>query len=186
GHALMTAVTILGFWFIISRLAGVDFNQLWNSIKNATWGWVFIALLTGQLARVAQAVSTIGASEHDLPLGPTVALHFALTFINVGVPATAAKVAVEMRYYQKQGAPRTEALTAGVIDSFSGFLGQILILIITFGFGAASLNFNFSSLSFDLDAGHVLVLALLLVIAGGVALVAIARLRRWVIGFVHQ
>jgi uncharacterized membrane protein YbhN (UPF0104 family) len=186
GRVVMTTVTVLGFWFIISRLAGVDFNALWNSIKNATWGWVFIALLTGQLARVAQAVSTIGASEHDLPLGPTVALHFALTFINVAVPATAAKVAVEMRYYQKQGAPRTEALTAGVIDSFSGFLGQILILIITLGFGAASLNFNFSSLSFDLDAGHVLVLALVLVAIGGIALVAIGRLRRWVIDFVRQ
>ncbi len=186
GNVLMTTVTILGFWFIISRLAGVDFNSLWNSLKNATWGWVFIALLTGQLARVAQAVSTIGASEHDLPLGPTIALHFALTFINVAVPATAAKVAVEMRYYQKQGAPRTEALTAGVIDSFSGFLGQILILIITLGFGAASLNFDFASLSFDLDAGHVLVLALVLVVVGGITLLAIARLRQWVFDFVRQ
>ena len=72
-----------------------------------------------------------------------------------------------MRYYQKQGAPSTEALTAGVIDSFSGFLGQIIILIITLGFGAASLNFDFTQLSFDVDAGHVLVLALVVLVIGG-------------------
>ncbi len=186
GNVIMTTLTVVGFWFIISRFAGVDFNALWDALKGAIWGWVIVALLLGQLARVAQAVSTIGASEHDLPLGPTVVLHFALTFINVAVPSTAARVAVEMRYYQKQGAPRTEALTAGVIDSFSGFLGQIFILIVTIGFGTASLDFNYSQLSFDVDAGRVLAIALVLVVLGGLSLLAIARLRRWVIGFVEE
>jgi uncharacterized membrane protein YbhN (UPF0104 family) len=186
GKVVMTALTVVGFWFIISRLADVDFNALWDSLKGATWGWVLAALLMGQLARVAQAVSTIGATQHELPLGPTVAMQFALTFINVAVPSTAAKVAVEMRYYQKQGAPRTQALTAGMIDSFSGFLGQIIILIITLGFGAASLDFDFSQLSLDVDAGRVLALAFVVLVIGAVSLFAIARLRHWVFDFVRQ
>jgi uncharacterized protein (TIRG00374 family) len=186
GKLVMTAVTVLGFWFIISRFANVDFAQLWNTIKNATWGWVVLALLLAQLARVAQAISTIGSSEHELPLGPTIALIFALTFINVAVPSTAAKVAVDMRYFQKQGAARTQALTAGVIDSVSGFIGQIIILIITVGFGASSIHIDWSQLSLDADVGHVLALAVVLLAIGGLSILVIARLRNWVVNFVRE
>ena len=91
-----------------------------------------------------------------------------------------------MRYFQKQGALRTQALTAGMIDSFSGFLGQIIILIITVGFGASSIHVDWSRLSFDGDGGHVLALALVLVVIGGISLMAVARLRRWVFEFVRQ
>ena len=77
-------------------------------------------------------------------------------------------------------------MTAGVIDSFSGFLGQILILIVTLGFGASSIHFDFSSLSIDVDAGHVLVLAVVLVAIGAISLIVIGRLRRWVVAFVRE
>ncbi|HEY2814355.1 MAG TPA: lysylphosphatidylglycerol synthase transmembrane domain-containing protein, partial [Acidimicrobiales bacterium] len=185
-NMITTALAIVAVWFVISKLAHVDFNALVDSLKGATWGWVIVALLVGQLARVAQAVSTMGAATHKLPFGPTVALQFSLTFINVAVPSTAAKVAVDMRYFQKQGAPRSEALTTGVIDSFSGFLGQMIILIICLGFGASSIHFDFSKLDFDLDAGHILLLALVILLIGVTLLTAVKRIRRWTFGFVHQ
>src|SRR5262249_40838393 len=96
------------------------------------------------------------------------------------------RVGVEMRYYQKQGAPSSQALTAGVIDSFSGFIGQIIILIITLGFGAASLNFDFSQLQFDVDGGQVLAVALIVLVFGGLMLIVLARVRRWVVEFLKQ
>jgi uncharacterized membrane protein YbhN (UPF0104 family) len=73
-----------------------------------------------------------------------------------------------------------------VIDSFSGFIGQIIILIITLGFGAASLDFSFSEVSFDVDAGRVLALALILLVLGGLILISLARVRRWVVAFLKE
>jgi glycosyltransferase 2 family protein len=183
---VITGITVLGFWFIISRLADVDYAALWDALEHASWGWIIVALLLSQIARIAQAVSTMGAARHKLALGPTTAMQFAITFTNVAVPSTAARIAMEMRYFQKQGAPQAEALAAGALDSLSGFIGQLIILLITLGFGASSIDFDWSRLSIDIDLRRIGLLAALLVAAGLVSLFVVRRLRQWIRRFLAE
>ena len=178
----MTALTILGFWFIISRLADVDFDELWNSLKGATWGWVFIALLTRQLARVRAGRVDDRRVQHDLPLGPTVALHFALTFINVAVPSDRGKgrggdaVLPEAGRSSHRSAHRwrdRQLLRLPRADPDPHHHARLRC-------GLAELRLLVSSPSI-VDAGHVLALALILVVARRHSCCSRSlALRRWV------
>jgi uncharacterized membrane protein YbhN (UPF0104 family) len=185
-NLVITGITVLGFWFVISRLADVDYAALWDALEHASWGWIVVALLLSQVARIAQAVSTMGAARHKLGLGPTTAMQFAITFTNVAVPSTAARIAMEMRYFQKQGAPQAEALAAGALDSLSGFIGQLIILLITLGFGASSIEFDWSRFSIDIDIRRIGLFAALLFAAGLVSLFVVKRLRQWIRRFLSE
>jgi uncharacterized protein (TIRG00374 family) len=171
--------------FLISSVADIGFDTVVDALSEATLGFVLAALLVGQLPRVAQAVGTIGATSQPLALGPTVGLQFAVTFVNLAVPSTAARVALEMRYYQKQGVGRTEAVTAGSISGVSGFVVQIVLLVTTFALAGSSLD-----LQLEGDVGSTVVrLAGLVLAAAAVALLvvlAVPALRRRLAPLAHQ
>ena len=58
-------------------------------------------------------------------LGPTVVLEFAITFVNLVIPSTAARFATKMRYFQRAGMTLTSATAMGAIDSIAGFVVQV-------------------------------------------------------------
>ena len=84
----------------------------------------------------------MGAISRPLPLGPLTALQFAICFVNLAIPSTAARVAVNIRFFQRFGVDPTTAVSAGAIDSVSGFVVQIVLFV--------SLTL-FSDVDFDLS-----------------------------------
>jgi uncharacterized membrane protein YbhN (UPF0104 family) len=108
-----------------------------------------------------------------------VALEMSISFINLAIPSTAARVALEVRFFQKQGVAAAKALTFGALDSVSLFITQLAILIVTVGFGLTSLDFT-------LDTGNVsgakklAVLAIIAVVIGLIVVFAVRRWRQWV------
>jgi uncharacterized membrane protein YbhN (UPF0104 family) len=177
----MTALTLVAAYLLMSQLLDVGLDTIADALSEASLGWVAVAFVTGQLPRVAQALATMGASSHPLALGPTTALQMSVTFINLAVPSTAARAAMVVRFYQKQGVPPAQALTFGTLDGISGFIVQIAILVLTLGFGLASLD-----LSLDRpddggnSAGGLLVVVILAVAAGLIALFVVPSLRAYV------
>jgi uncharacterized membrane protein YbhN (UPF0104 family) len=139
---LTTGLALVAGYFLISKIADIGLDTVVDALSQASIGFVLVALVFGQLPRVAQAVGTIGATSQPLPLGPTVGLQLAVTFVNLAVPSTAARVALEMRYYQKQGVGRTEAITAGTISGLAGFIVQVLLLVVTFTIAGSSLDLH--------------------------------------------
>ena len=108
--------------------------------------WIVTALLLAPLSQIPQAFSTMGASVRDLLFAPVLMLQYAVQFIQLAVPSSAARVALEVRFFQRQGVETGGALSIGLIDSVSGFVIQIvLILIITLS-GLASLDLSTSRL----------------------------------------
>jgi uncharacterized protein (TIRG00374 family) len=184
GSVIRIALPALAIMVLLSALAGFDLDEFVDSLQDAAWWLVVIGFVVAQLPRIAQAVSTLGAAPVPLPLGPVYALQLAISYINLAIPTAAARIAVNIRFFQRQGVPPTTAVATGALDGVSGFIVQALLLV--------SLLL-FSGLSLDLDVGGassaavrlVLFLALACAVAAVVVL-AIPRLRQLVGGAVRR
>jgi uncharacterized membrane protein YbhN (UPF0104 family) len=185
GGILAVAAVALGAWILVSSLAEIGWDTLVEAISEASWELLVAALVVGQTPRVAQALSVVGASPAALPLGPTSLMQFAVTFVNLVVPSTAARVAMVMRYQQRFGVAPKDALTASAIDSFGGFLVQIFILIVTIGFGWATIDIDWDSLN-DSALGTLLIIV---IVVGAMLIVAtfvVRPLRNFVLSLVRS
>jgi uncharacterized membrane protein YbhN (UPF0104 family)/tRNA A-37 threonylcarbamoyl transferase component Bud32 len=176
---LSMGVVALAAMLLISSLSDVGLDTIVDELSMATWGWVVAALVVAQCARIFTAVGTTGATVHPLRLGPTVVLEFAITFVNLVIPSTAARIATKMRYFQKAGMTLPAATAMGAIDSLAGFGVQLTILASAFFFGVGGVDFTFD---FNADSVERLVtliavvVAVLVVVLVG-ALIVVPRVR---------
>jgi uncharacterized membrane protein YbhN (UPF0104 family)/tRNA A-37 threonylcarbamoyl transferase component Bud32 len=184
GSVLKVALPALAVVMVLSALAGFDFEAFAESLRGAAWWLVAIAFVIAQLPRVAQAVSTLGSAPIPLPLGPVYALQLAISYVNLAIPTAAARIAVNVRFFQRQGLTATTAMATGALDGVSGFIVQAMLL------GSLLL---FSGLSLDVDvagpASAAIRIAWMLAIVLAVAILVILlipRLRRYVLGGVRR
>ncbi|HSL72852.1 MAG TPA: lysylphosphatidylglycerol synthase transmembrane domain-containing protein [Ilumatobacteraceae bacterium] len=180
GSVVRIALPGLAIFMLLSALAGFDLPAFVDALQDAAWWLVLVGFVVAQLPRVGQAVSTLGAAPVPLPLGPVYALQLAISYVNLAIPTAAARIAVNIRFFQRQGVPPGAAVATGALDGVSGFIVQASLL------GSLLL---FSSLSLDVDlggpaSGAVRIVAILGAILA-VVLVVIAlvpKLRRWIVG----
>jgi glycosyltransferase 2 family protein len=148
---------------------------------------VLLALALAQTTLVTDAFATLAAVGSPLPLAPTTVLQSAVKFINLTVPSTAGKIALTMRYLERQGIPRAVALTQGSIDGLAGFVVQALVLIIVIPL--ANIDFNLDSGSDGDGNGETLLWIGLAIVIGavvaGVLALALPRMRARVWPFIH-
>ncbi len=184
GSVIRVALPALAALMLLSAFAGFDGEELVDSLQDAAWWLVVVGFVLAQLPRVAQAVSTLGAAPVPLPLGPVYALQLAISYVNLAIPTAAARIAVNVRFFQRQGVPPGTALATGALDGVSGFIVQAVLL------GSLLL---FSGLSLDLDiAGPASaavriawMLAVVLAVAA-VVIVSVPRLRHLVLGGIRK
>jgi glycosyltransferase 2 family protein len=184
GSVIRVALPALAFLMLLSATAGFELDAFLDSLQDAAWWLVLIGFVTAQLPRIAQAVSTLGASPVPLPLGPVYALQLAVSYVNLAIPTAAARIAVNVRFFQRQGVPPGTAIATGALDGVSGFIVQALLL------GSLLV---FSGLSLDVDVGGpaaaavriAWTLAAILAIAI-LVIVVVPRLRRYVLGGVRR
>lgn len=185
GTALQVALLVLAVSAIIGGLSGLDYGDLADAVQSASWGWIAAGFVIAQTPRLTQALSTLGAVPARIPFLPVYAMQLATGYLNLALPSSLARMAINIRFFQRHGVPPATAVTAGAIDSFVSTVMQGLIL-------AALLLFSESSLDFGLQTpSGPPVRALVAVVAIGVALVAVVvlvrrlrdaiaeRVRRW-------
>jgi uncharacterized protein (TIRG00374 family) len=165
---LQAALLSAAAYILLSSLSGIDLAEVWDQLQDATWGLLVIALFLGQSPRFSQAESTRGACPRPVAYGPLVLLQFGISFINLVLPSTAARVAVNIRFFQRQGIPPASAVSIGVIDSLGGFAVQLMILasVLVFGWGDVDLE-----MPPDSTLGHGNILTILVAVAAVVVLV---------------
>jgi uncharacterized membrane protein YbhN (UPF0104 family) len=171
-RVVLPAVAVIA---LISGIAGLDLERLLDALRDATWWLVVAAFLLAQTPRIAQAVSTLGASPVPLALGSVYALQLAVSYINLAVPTTAGRIAINIRFFQRHGVPPGSALAVGALDGFAGFLVQGMLLVGLLLFTPASLDMRLSSGTASSAArllGIVVAIAL-------VALLVVFAVRRW-------
>ena len=134
-------------YFLISTLAGVDINQVLDALRTASLPTLFLALIVGQLPRFAYAESTRAACPRHLPYGPPVLLQFSVTFINLVFPSTVARMALNVRFFQRQGIPPASAVSIGLIENLAGLVVEIFIIVavVVFGFNEIDVDLQASS-----------------------------------------
>jgi uncharacterized membrane protein YbhN (UPF0104 family)/tRNA A-37 threonylcarbamoyl transferase component Bud32 len=177
-------VVLIAFiaYTLISAIAGIGLANLWDELKTAELGWVLAAFVLAPISQVPQAFSTMGASVSDLLFVPVLMLQYAIQFIQLAVPSSAARVALEVRFFQRNGVETGAALSIGLIDSLSGFVIQIaLILVITLS-GLATLDLSSGSNSDQSSSSSsgpsLLLLAGGLILLGVVIALLIPRYRK--------
>ena len=144
------------------------------TLKSADLYWLLAALLLSPVIQAFFAFSTIGSTMTRLRYGPVLLLQYAIQFIAVVLPATAARLALEVRFFRKFGIAPGSAITMGVIDSVSGFVVQIglILFILLSGLPGLTVHPNADSSSSDSTSSTTSSHRVLLLIAV-IALVAV-------------
>jgi uncharacterized membrane protein YbhN (UPF0104 family) len=171
---------------IISTLANVGLANLIDEFKGADLGWLAVALALSPVIPMAQAVATLGASFRPLRFGPVLMLQYAIQFIALAVPSSAARLALDVRFFGRNGIEGGAALSIGVIASVCGFITQILLVLVISLSGLASLDLGgrdataTSSTSDSSSSGgsRLLILTVVLVVLGVLVTLAVPRYRR--------
>jgi uncharacterized protein (TIRG00374 family) len=181
---LQSALLLAAALVVLSFATGIDYQQLWSGLENASWGWLLLAFLVAQAPRVTQAVATLGSVSADLRFGPVYLMQLATGYMNLALPSSTARLAVNIRFFQRQGITSAAAITAGAIDSFASTVVQAILLAVLLLFTEANLHLELSTPSGG-SLAIVAVLAVLLVAA--VAVVALVGLfRRFVVGWIRR
>ena len=184
GAIVRVALIGLLTYFLISTLSGVDFASLWAELSTANWWWIGGALVVSPLAQVFFAFGTIGATTTRLRYLAVLLLQYAVQFLALIVPSTAARIALDVRFFQSFGVASGAAVSLGMIDSFSGFVVQILLIIVILVSGLPAFTspiVQSSTTSTSTDASSspsVAALALAIGLLSIVVVLVVPRLRR--------
>ena len=170
---------------IISALADVGLANLVDEFKAADLGWLAVALALSPVIPVAQAVATLGASFRPLRFGPVLMLEYAIQFIALAVPSSAARLALDVRFFGRNGIEGGAALSIGVIASVCGFIIQVLLIVVISLSGLASLDLGGAGATTTSSAsdasstgGHpLLFLTAILVVLGVIVTLAVPKYR---------
>jgi uncharacterized membrane protein YbhN (UPF0104 family) len=170
GNVVMWILLAIVFSTIVAAIQDVGVDVIVDAIAGASLPILVLALIVGQSPRFAGAYSTSAASPIPIAYGRLALLEFAITFVNLAIPSTAARVAMNIRFFQRNGLDKTTAVAVGGLDSVAGFIAQISLIIVIVGFGFGSLNLDVSTSSVDFDGQLLLILLVVLVV--GIATVA--------------
>jgi uncharacterized membrane protein YbhN (UPF0104 family) len=87
-------------------------------------------VILAQATFVGSGVSVRGAVMTPLALLPCVVLQSAIKFINLTVPSSAGRIAMNLRFLQRMGVPTPEAVAAGAVDDVSETIVQVGLLLL--------------------------------------------------------
>lgn len=128
---VLTAAVVFAAYLLIGQLAEIGFDTIADELREAKLAWVIVALLLAQATFIPSGISARGGVATPLPLLPCVVLQSAIKFINLTVPSSAGRIAMNLRCLQRMGAPRGEAIAGGAIDDASNSIVQAALLLVT-------------------------------------------------------
>jgi uncharacterized protein (TIRG00374 family) len=186
GRVLMGLLLLVAAVALVSSLQDIGLDAIADAVRAASVPLLILALVIGQTPRLANAVAIATAAPLRIPIPRLAALQFAITFVNLAMPSTAARVAVNIRFLQRSGLDRAAALTVGALDSVAGFVAQIglIFTILLFGFGTLDLRLDETFSGSKLE-GLLIVLGVVLGLVIAAALM-LPRMRRTVSSEIRQ
>ncbi len=110
----MVIGTFLGVAALLSQVG--DPQQLWDTMSEADWHWISLAIVVSLLTNFSTAIALMGSVPIRIPLLRTAELQLSLSFANLAVP-TVGGLASQVRYLQKQGVDLAGAVAAGGVVS---------------------------------------------------------------------
>jgi glycosyltransferase 2 family protein len=137
---LTMAAVIFAAYLVISQLAEIGFHTIADQLREAEPVWVIVALILAQCTFIGSGVSVRGSVATPLALLPCVLLQSAIKFVNLTVPSSAGRIGMNLRFLQRMGVPRVQALAAGTVDDVSETIVQTVLFLVTLPIVGASLD----------------------------------------------
>ncbi|WP_245789908.1 lysylphosphatidylglycerol synthase transmembrane domain-containing protein [Streptosporangium canum] len=168
-----TLITIIASafaaYFLVYYITQINLNM----ISSAKWSWTGVALVASAMSYVAAALMLRGFVPEKLPLGRTVLVQFAGSFVKLVAPAAVSGVAINTRYLQKRGIPPGQAVASVGASQLIG-LGFHITLLLLFAYITGS------SAATSFTPSRTLVFIVLAVAVLMLVAVSIPRLRRMI------
>lgn len=161
---IQVALLLLALSVLVRTIAGLDLDDLAEELRDANWWLAAVAFLMAQTPRMAQTASTLGAAPTALPVRPVYLLQLAQSYVSLAVPTSAARIAMNVRFFQRQGLTSGAALAVGGLDSIAGFIVEASLLL-------GLLLLTPATLHFDLDAPDLPAWRTILLVLVGLAVV---------------
>jgi uncharacterized protein (TIRG00374 family) len=137
--AVMAAL-ILAAYLLISQLANIGFGTIAHEVSQASPAWAVFALILAQATLIGSGVSMRGGVMTPLPLLPCVAEQSAIKFVNLTVPSSAGRIAMNLRFLQRLGVPLPEAVAGSAVDDLSNKIVMIALFLLSLPFVHTSKN----------------------------------------------
>lgn len=184
GAVLRVALPLLAILAIMSALAGLDLEGVLDEILHATWWLLLVGFIVANLSRVSQSVSTLGSSPAPLPFVPVYALQLSMAYLQIAIPSYAARVAITVRFFQRQAIPAGAALAAGFLDVMTTFFIEVIGITVLLVFTPATLDLDLSDAT--TAAMRLLSFAAVAVAVVALVVVLVRRLRRLVVDWARR
>lgn len=163
---------------LVGGLVDVGIDNIVSAVRAASLPILLLAFVVGQTPRLANALALYVIAPLRIPFGRLAHLQFAITFVNLAMPSTAARVAVNIRFFQRSGLDKTSAITVGALDSVSGFVAQVSLVLTMLLLGLGSLSFSPDPDAWRAEAtGRWLIILATMLAVSAVAVLTIAKLR---------
>jgi uncharacterized membrane protein YbhN (UPF0104 family) len=114
-----------------------------------------------------------------LPLLPCVVLQSAIKFINLTVPSSAGRIAMNLRFLQRMGVPTPEAVAAGAVDDASETVVQVALLLVAIPFVRGKIDT--SQLHFGAPDGRLIAAIVIALAVSITVMLAVPKLRAKVV-----
>lgn len=178
GALIRSALLLFAVVTLVPMLLRIDWRQLRAAAADASLPALVAVFVLAQVPRPFQALSTLGSVPQRLPFGPVYVLQLAMGYLNVALPNAAARMALAIRFFNRQGVAPATAVTSSLIDSFIGNLVQIVLLVVLLATGTVVFDDEIDFGKPSGPSGRLVVVLLVALAAFAVAVVAVPRLRR--------
>jgi uncharacterized protein (TIRG00374 family) len=174
-------IVLVGFaaYVVIGELADVGFDTIIQTLVDARWGIVIIALILVAFTNYTDAVALSVVSPKPVPVGVTTVEQFAIGFVNVAVPSAAGRIATNARYFEKFGISAVTSTTTGAITGLLGFIAQATLLVLAILVGAGSIDLSELETGDRGGALKLLAMAVVIFAVVFVVMLAVPKWRAW-------
>jgi len=180
-NLLMAIGSLIAVFALLSQIGSPQ--ELWDTIKEAEWYWLVIALVLSLSTNMAYAIALAGTIPIRLPFWPTTECQVSMSFANLAVPAVGG-YATQIRFLQKQGVDLASAVASGgLLSTVAGIVSQVILFFIAVALAPNSIDVG----KIDVDEVIKVVFIILLVALAAVGVIlGVGKLRRAVLPPVKQ
>jgi uncharacterized membrane protein YbhN (UPF0104 family)/tRNA A-37 threonylcarbamoyl transferase component Bud32 len=180
-NLLMAIGSLIAVFALLSQIGSPE--EFWNTIKDADWYWLFIALVLSLSTNLAYAIALQGTIPIRLPFWPTTECQVSMSFANLAVPAVGG-YATQIRFLQKQGVDLASAVASGgLLSNVAGIFSQVLLFFVALALAPDSLDLGNVNVN---EVIKVIVIILLVALAAVGVILGVGKLRRAVVPPVMQ
>ena len=126
-NTIITIVAlVLATYFLFPQFA--DLPGIVDQVSAANWAWTPLILLTSILTYVGATASIAGSIPPRIPMGPLFMASVGSSFASKLAPAGLGGMALNVRFFQKQGVDKAVAVSGVGLNTIGGLVGHLSLV----------------------------------------------------------